>query len=195
MISAKPNLVILAGSNGAGKTTIAEFLSSNESIKRFMNADLIASGISIKDHGNREIEAGRVMLRKLHQAIDKGEDVAFETTMSGRSWIKTIDRAHRAGYEVTICYVVLKSPALAKERVVLRVAHGGHSIPPEVVERRYKRSLNLFFSLYSELVDNWYLFDNSADSALLVASKEGEELSVFNYERYTNYKDAINIRP
>ena len=134
------------------------------------------------------MRAGRIVLAQLHEAVANGRDVAFESTMAGRSWIGLIRDAKARGYEITICYVALSGPELAQQRVTHRVSEGGHSIPGRTVARRFRRSLQMFFSTYSKLCDNWYFFDNSGDRALLVALQEGHGTQVVReraiFDRY-----------
>lgn len=185
-----PDLITIAGPNGSGKTTVAGFLQSNQSIHRFLNADVIASGLGItpsKDTG--EISAGRIMLQDLKRALVRKSSIAFESTMAGRSWISTFQAAKHYGYHITICYVIIDSPELAVQRVRQRVLEGGHHIPEQTIRRRYDRSLKLFFSVYQNLADSWYFFDNSQDSASLLAMKEGGELHIIEEEKFHVYKD------
>lgn len=182
-------MVIMAGPNGAGKSTVAAFLLSNQSINRFVNADIIARGMSLHELENAQIGAGRVMLKELHEAIDRRQNIAFETTLSGRSWRRVITMAKKYGYDITICFVALESAELAKARVAARVHLGGHAIPDETISRRFSRSILLFFSEYQDLADNWYFFDNSNRSAILLASFErGCGLRIYMSERYDYYK-------
>jgi len=181
------DLVILAGPNGAGKSTVASFLLKNRSIKAFLNADIIASGIST-EQGQSDIQAGRIMLESLWKSLADRRSVAFESTMSGRSWGKLLSEAKKAGYETTICYVAVTSPEIAVRRVEQRVSLGGHPIPPATVKRRFYRSLTGFFQYYSKLVDHWYFFDNSQDKAVLVAlSEKGDNPKILYPEIFDAY--------
>lgn len=177
-----PNLIIITGPHGAGKSTVADFLLSNESIKGYSNADVISKGMAF-DEGNSssEISAGRILLKLVHDAIARRQTIAFETTMSGLIWKRLIGRAKNAGFEVTICYVAVCDPLISIKRVAQRVREGGHDIPRDTIERRYRKSLALAFSQYYPLADYWYFFDNSGDSAQLLALREkGESLTVLN---------------
>lgn len=164
------DLVMIAGPNGAGKSTVASFLIKHQSISAFLNADIIASGINT-GVGESDIQAGRIMLESLWNAISLGRSLAFESTMSGRIWQRLIDQAHSEGYETTLCYIAVRDPDTAVARVKQRVASGGHYIPEGTVRRRYARSLSSFFNAYSKTVHNWYFFDNSGDRAILLAMK------------------------
>jgi len=181
------DLIILAGPNGAGKSTVASFLLKNKSIQAFLNADIIASGMSSQG-GKGDIRAGRVMLKSLHGALEQGRSVAFETTMSGKSWFQLITGAQARGYEVTLCYVAVDSVEIATERVRQRVLQGGHAIPEETIRRRYSKSIRLFFGSYSKLVNHWYFFDNSKDKAVLVAlSEQGKGEKIIHPEIMNGY--------
>ena len=169
----QPSLAILAGPEGAGKLTVAEFLLDNRSLVSFINADYIERSLMRANPEAAPIEAGRLLLGQLYQALNNKSDVSFETAMSGKTWVSVIYKARRAGYEVTLCYVAVSSSYISLARAVSRVARGGHNIPPDTIHRRYARSLHNFFSLYSALVDNWYFFGNSATSALLLGCREG----------------------
>jgi len=181
------DLVILAGPNGAGKSTVASFLLKNESIRAFLNADIIASGIS-SEQGQGDIRAGRIMLESLWASLANRKSVAFESTMSGRSWGRLISEAKKLGYETTICYVAVNSPDIAIKRVADRVALGGHFIPADTVRRRFHRSLDGFFQYYSKLADYWYFFDNSGEKASLVAlSEKDDNTKILNAEIFNGY--------
>jgi len=188
-MASKPQLFILAGPNGSGKTTVAEFLIANKSLPRFVNADFIAKGLNKGESSLGDIDAGRIMLQKLHSAIELGESIAFETTLSGKMWQRLIDKATRAGFETTICYVAVRNPDIACERVHTRTLEGGHFVAEADIRRRYFRSLTLFLKLYSTKVRNWYFFDNSDASAVLVACKEnGDKQKVFLEDILTSYQ-------
>jgi predicted ABC-type ATPase len=172
-----PNLYIIAGCNGAGKTTasmtvLPEILHCYE----FVNADEIARGLSPFQPEKVAIEAGRIMLNRLNQLIESGVDFAFETTLSTKSYVSYIKKAKESGYKVTLIFIFLKSDTLAKLRVKARVSRGGHNIEENVVERRYKAGLKNFFQLYMPVCDFWLLVDNSSENFELneIASGESE---------------------
>ncbi|MBL7817197.1 MAG: zeta toxin family protein [Saprospiraceae bacterium] len=157
-----PNLYIIAGCNGAGKTTasmtiLPEILDCQE----FVNADEIAKGLSPFHPEKVSIEAGRIMLNRINQLLEKGEDFAFETTLSTRSYVSFIKKARNLGYKITLVFVYLKSVDLAKQRVAERVKKGGHNIETEVIERRYVAGLKNFRNLYFPICNEWIVFDNS----------------------------------
>lgn len=193
MINAsRPNLIIIAGPNGAGKSTVADFLLSNQSLDHYVNADVIAKGMTFTEEGASGISAGRILLKVVHDAISKRQTVAFESTMSGLMWRKMINDAQDAGYDVTVCYVGVLSPNIATERVAKRVAEGGHNIPKDTIQRRYHKSLALGLGEYRRLADYWYLFDNSSDRAQLVACREAATPEVIvEQEIWTQYQRLV----
>jgi predicted ABC-type ATPase len=157
-----PELLLLAGCNGAGKTTAAyTLLPYILPIKNFVNADEIARGLSPFDVESVAFEAGRAMLHRIDFLLRTGQDFVIETTLSSRSYVQTIGRAKSAGYSIRLIYVWLESPELAKTRVAARVAKGGHNIPPDVIERRYKRSIQNLIKLYIPICDHTTIIDNS----------------------------------
>jgi predicted ABC-type ATPase len=165
-----PNLYIIAGCNGAGKTTASlTILPEILNCREFVNADLIAYGLSPLNVQSVAMQAGRVMLGRIKDLLKDEKDFAFETTLATRSYVNLIREAKTKGYEVTLLYFWLHSPEQAKERVAERVAKGGHDIKDDVVERRYYRGIKNFFRIYSPVSDNWALFDNTAGEPELVA--------------------------
>jgi predicted ABC-type ATPase len=182
-----PNLYVIAGCNGAGKTTasytvLPEILECEE----FINADEIARGLSPFNPEKAAIEAGRIMLKKINDFIKKNYDFAFETTLASKSYLKTIDKAKENGYEVTLLFFWLDSVELAIERVRTRVAEGGHNIPEKVIRRRYFSGIINLFELYIPICDYWMITDNSNPNLRLVAEGTKEEIikidddSIFN---------------
>ncbi|SIO08486.1 zeta toxin family protein [Chitinophaga niabensis] len=169
-----PKMYIIAGCNGAGKTTSSfAILPEILHCKEFVNADNIASGISPFNPESVAIEAGRLMLTRIDQLMQAGEDFAFETTLSTRSYVSLIQKAQAFGYKVQLCYLWLESPQLALRRVKSRVAKGGHHIPEDVIIRRYHRSVENLVSLYIPVVDKWSVHDNTSKKPALVAEGNG----------------------
>ncbi|GAA4451891.1 zeta toxin family protein [Nibrella saemangeumensis] len=187
-----PNLYILAGPNGAGKTTAAyTLLPEVLHCYEFVNADEIARGLSPFQPDTVAFEAGRIMLQRIDHLLQQRVDFAFETTLSTRSYVHTIRRASELGYDVTLFYVWLQSVELAKERVAIRVSKGGHNIPQDVIERRYKRSLENLMSLYLPVCTRTIVVDNSATELQPIAECwEGELKQVFdeiNWQKLIGY--------
>lgn len=168
------NLYIISGCNGAGKTTASySLLPEILDCREFVNADEIARGLSPFQPDKVAIEAGRIMLQRIEELLKRQYDFAFETTLSTRSYVQTIRRARNKGYNVTLIYFWLNSPDLAVERVGSRVAEGGHSIPEDVIRRRYFKGLNNLFKLFIPTCDYWVIIDNSQNPYTLIA--EGQE--------------------
>lgn len=156
-----PKLYIIAGCNGAGKTTagltiLPEILNCHE----FINADIIAAELSPANPELAALEAGRLMLKKIRVFIKEQVDFAFETTLATRSYISLIKNVKARNYEVILLYYWLPSPTFAKVRVASRVAQGGHCIPSDVIERRYHRGIYNLINLYIPICDNWLLLNN-----------------------------------
>src|SRR5215470_9355651 len=145
-------LYIIAGPNGAGKTTFArEFLPNYANCKNFVNADLIAQGVAPFSPETAALRAGRLMLGEIRSFARRGESFAFETTLSGRSYISLFRELKARGYQVHIFFLWLRSADLALSRIKERVSKGGHDVPELVVRRRFERSTRNFFCHYRGL--------------------------------------------
>ena len=166
-----PNLYIIAGCNGAGKTTASlTILPEILHCKEFVNADSIAAGLSPFDPDSVAMEAGRIMIQRIGQLIEERADFAFETTLAAKSYVTLIEVTRQKGYEITLLYFWLSSPAMAKERVAKRVEMGGHNIPAEVIERRYFAGLKNLMKLYLPICDNWMIINNLDRRSELIAT-------------------------
>jgi predicted ABC-type ATPase len=164
---------IIVGPNGAGKTTFAtEFLPFEARCINFINADLIAAGLAPFQPEMAAIKAGKIMLQQINECIQKGESFAFETTLSGKTYLKKIRDIKSRGYEVIIYFLKLATVDLAIERVILRVAQGGHNIPEEDIRRRFERSWINFHTLYKPLADRWIVFDTSGPQPKIIDKSE-----------------------
>ena len=160
-----PSIVVIAGPNGAGKSTAAPvLLKETFATPEFVNADVIARGLSGFAPENAAFEAGRIMLRRLKQLARERRSFAFETTLASRSFAPWLREQKRSGYILTLVFLWLSSPELAKQRVHERVRLGGHHVPDDVVKRRYETGLKNFFSLYEPIADTWTFYDNGASS-------------------------------
>jgi predicted ABC-type ATPase len=156
-----PNLYIIAGCNGAGKTTASfTILPEMLNCKEFVNADSIAAGLSPFNPESVAIEAGRLMVLRIHELMEAGIDFAFETTLATRSYVSLVRKAQDAGYKVTLLFIWIDSPTTAVQRVAERVVKGGHNIPSEVIERRYHRGLFNLINLYIPICDTWMVVNN-----------------------------------
>jgi len=165
----KKKILIIAGPNGAGKTTFAnEFLPNEAECPIFINADLIAAGLSPFQPEGALIRAGRLMLEEIKIHVRRGDSFAFETTLSGRTYLKMIREWRKQGYQIKLFFLSLKSHEEAIARIKARVAQGGHHIPNDVVRRRFVSGLNNFQKIYRFEVDFWHWYDNSDDIIKLI---------------------------
>lgn len=164
-----PRCVIIAGPNGAGKTTFAtDFLPRKRAITHFVNADLIAAGLSPLNPSLAQIPAGRLFLREIDHYGARLADFGFESTLSGRGYVRRIQQWKEHGYRVEIVFLWLPSVELAKARVAARVLQGGHSVSDSDIERRFVRGWKNFRQVYAGLADSWSVFDNSAVPSRLI---------------------------
>lgn len=162
-------IIIIAGPNGAGKTTFARsFLPEEAQCPRFINADLIAAGLSPFDPDAAAIKAGRLMLEEIGYCERRGESFAFETTLSGLSYLRHIRRWRARGYHVALFFLSLPTVETAIARVAERVRQGGHNIPEDVIRRRFATGLHNFEQHYKICVSTWAKYDNSGDEPALL---------------------------
>ncbi|MDD4871494.1 MAG: zeta toxin family protein [Kiritimatiellae bacterium] len=183
--SAGKHLYVIAGSNGAGKTTFArEFLPDYAHCLRFINPDLIAAGLSPFDPSAATAEAGKVVLREVQRAIRGKDSFAFESTLSGRTYLYLLRQARDAGFELHLFYLWIPSPDLALARIRDRVEAGGHNVPELDVRRRYPRSLRNSFTLYAPEMGTVHFFDNSGKKPNLIFKKESGRVTVLNRPLY-----------
>ncbi len=162
-------IVIIAGPNGAGKTTFArEFLPNEAGCPIFVNADLIAAGLSPFAPELAALKAGRLMLEAIAEHVAKSKSFAFETTLSGLTYARMIPRWRQAGYVVKLVFLSLPDADVAVARVAARVAQGGHHVPEVVIRRRFGAGLRNFHGRYSGLVDEWQIYDNSDSPPVLL---------------------------
>ncbi len=162
-------IVIIAGPNGAGKTTFArEFLPFEAACPVFINADLIAAGLSPFQPEAAAFRAGRVMLEEISAHVAAGRSFAFETTLAGLTYARMIPAWRSAGYRVKLLFLSLDSEEEAIARVAMRVRQGGHDIPPEVIRRRFVSGMKNFRDVYRSRVDVWQWFDNSGPAPQLL---------------------------
>lgn len=181
-----PHIVVISGPNGAGKTTAAPALLKNGlKVDHFVNADVIAQGLSAYAPEKAAIQAGRAMLQRIHQLADEHENFAFETTLASRTFAPWIANLKERGYLFHLIFLVLDSPELAISRVKERVKIGGHFVPDETVRRRYVTGLKNFFSLYKDLADSWQIYDNSSMGELeLIVSKMNKTLEIQHTDKW-----------
>ncbi|GIL03534.1 Zeta toxin family protein [Betaproteobacteria bacterium PRO7] len=166
---AQPRCIVIAGPNGAGKTTFArDFLPREAGVVHFVNADLIATGLSPLRPDDAAIAAGRVFLAELDRLAQARESFAFESTLSGVGYAARLRTMKRAGYRIEIVYLKIASPRLALRRIAARVKQGGHNIPRADVLRRFDRSWQNFVDIYRPLADKWSVYDNSGSKPELL---------------------------
>ena len=172
-MSSDRKIIIIAGPNGAGKTTFArEYLPKESGCPVFINADLIAAGLSPFDPQAVAIRAGRMMLQEISSHTKRGASFAFETTLAGRGYLKMIKKWRADGYLVKLFFLSLETPEEAIRRVKYRVTQGGHDIPETVIRRRFENGLNNFEKFYQDHVDYWQLFNNSGTIPILINQGE-----------------------
>ena len=180
-----PQLYIISGCNGSGKTTASyTLLPDLLNCREFVNSDEFAKSFSPFDPSAASVTASRYMLMKINYLLDKRADFAVETTLATRSLIKIVLQAQELGYEATLLYLWLNSPELAIERVRERVQAGGHNIPDSVVRRRYVMGLQYFFGTYLPVIDRWILADNSKPPFSIVAEGSKQVSYIKDSEKY-----------
>ncbi|MBU6485417.1 MAG: AAA family ATPase [Betaproteobacteria bacterium] len=168
-VTRAPRCIVIAGPNGAGKTTFArEFLAKDADVVQFVNADLIAGGLSALRPEIAAVAAGRVFLAELDRLARTHTSFAFETTLSGRTYASRLGNWKASGYRVEIVYLKIDSPQLALKRIAARVKQGGHDVPREDVLRRFARSWANFDRIYRSLADAWMVYDNSGSESRLL---------------------------
>ena len=182
-----PNLYIISGCNGSGKTTACyTLLPDLLNCREFVNSDEFAKSLSPFNPAAASVTASRYMLMKINYLLDRNADFCVETTLATRSLVKIVEEAHRRGYEVTVLYFWLNSPDLAIRRVRDRVASGGHHIPDQVIRRRYVMGLQYLFDTSIPVSDRWVLADNSRPPFTVVAEGSKQLTYIKDNEKYRN---------
>lgn len=167
----QPRCLVIAGPNGAGKTTFArEYLPDDARVLNFINADLLAAGLSPLKPQLAAIAAARLVLQQIDRLVSKRADFAFESTLSGLAYVSRLQRMKQAGYHIEIIYLRLSSAGLALRRIASRVVQGGHDVPKVDVRRRFSRSWKNFERVYLPLADAWVIYDNSIRPPKLLGS-------------------------
>ena len=189
-----PNLYIISGCNGAGKTTASyTILPEMLNCKEFVNADEIAKGLSPFQPETVSFHAGRIMLERINELLGQNVDFAIETTLTTLSYQKTIELAKSKGYIITLLFFWLNDVNLAIERVKTRVIEGGHNIPEEVIIRRYNKGILNLTNVFVNLCDYWLVIDNSSRPYTFIAEGNEEvETTVYNEETWNKIKNANN---
>lgn len=190
----RPQAVVIAGPNGAGKTTAApDLLRDGVGIDAFVNADVIAAGLSAFDPQAAAFEAGRIMLRRLDELVAGRQDFAFESTLSGRTVCTRLVRLHESGYAAHVLYLWLPSSNLAVSRVRLRVAAGGHDVPEVVIRRRFRRSLVQFDRIVRPLATTWAVYDGSdaMERPLVARGAAGGRIEVVDADLWARIRAQV----
>jgi predicted ABC-type ATPase len=190
-----PNLFIIAGPNGAGKTTYArDFLPAEMRCHEFVNADLIAAGLSPFNPASAEFEAGRIMVRRLKQLFAERADFAFETTLSSYGYVSLLEDMRQAGYRIRLDFLWVPDLEITRRRVRSRVVKGGHDIPEEVQRRRFGKGIRLLAEHYRSLVHWWRLYDNSGESPHLVAQEKDGVFEAADAARLALLERSASVR-
>lgn len=180
-----PTCWIIAGPNGAGKTTFAlEYLPKVAGCTHFINADLIAAGLSPLAPERELVAASRILLQEIEERIAVAEDFAFETTLAGRGYLGLIERLQKQGWQVELIYLALPSLEMSKLRVAERVAHGGHNIPVKDIERRFGRSLHNLLNAYRLTANRTRCFMNNGSEPIPIFDQQGESVTVLDPKLY-----------
>jgi len=186
-----PNIYLIAGCNGAGKTTASyTMLPKMLDCKEFVNADNIASGLSPFQPESVSIEAGKMLLERIDKLIEMNVDFAIETTLSGRNYLVKIRRWQKRSYKIILVFFWLRSSLLALERIKNRVSMGGHSVPEKIVFERYHKGLKNLFNNFIPICDSWFIIDNSDSKPLMIAEGRKEvDLVIYNKQIWFSLKD------
>jgi predicted ABC-type ATPase len=181
----KPTCFIIAGQNGAGKTTFAlRYLPQIAGCRNFVNADLISYGISPFDSLSAQYEAGRIFLNEIYANINKRVDFAFETTLTGRSHINLLKRLRRDGWQIVLFFLWIPNVAFSKSRIRERVEHGGHTISNDAIYRRFPRIMHNFVKIYILLCDRVICYDNSRPNPTPVFQQDSKGRRILNQDIY-----------
>ena len=189
-----PTLYVIAGPNGVGKTTFADsYLPVEAKQVEFVNAGLIARGLSPYDPDSVTIEAGRIALKRIRELIAQRKGFTWETTMSGRSAVGWLREARTAGYLLKAYFLWVGDPEVALRRIRQRVVEGGHNIGEQVSRRRFYRTIQNFLMLYRPLMDSWKLYDNDLPAPRLLAVEKAGKLVVRDQRQWSGIQEAAKI--
>ncbi len=169
-----PTLILIGGCNGAGKTTFARRLLPAEGIERFLNADELARGLSPLKVELAALRAGRLLLEEADRLIEKRTSFGLESTLSGRTYARLLEKARAAGFYISLHFLVVPSADVSIERVAQRVRKGGHHVPEADIRRRFRRSVENFLEMYLSLADSWQVWDNEGDGLKRIADSAND---------------------
>jgi predicted ABC-type ATPase len=190
----QPSVYVVAGPNGAGKSTFARlFLPEYADCREFVNADLIAAGLSPFNPEGQAIQAGRLMLERIDSLARQRIDFGFETTLAGRGWLPILQEMRSQGYRINMFFLWLPSPELAVDRVQERVRSGGHSIPEDVIRRRFARGLKNLFKVYGPVLDGCLVLDNSMLPPDLIAFFVSGQRFIFDRQLFLRIQTEAGV--
>ncbi len=188
-----PKVVVIAGINGAGKTTASvDLLTQTLRIPTFVNADAIARGLNGLNPEGEAMRAGRLMLQQLNDLVELRADFSFETTLAARTYAGWLSGLRPLGYEVSLYYYWLNSPELAISRVAARVRSGGHFVPDATIRQRYSRSVGNFFELYRPVCDHWEVYDNTYGQRELIAIGSTDDEAIGDDELWGQFQRSAD---
>ena len=187
------NIFIISGCNGAGKTTASmTLLPEILNCKEFVNADMIAVGLSPFQPEKVAFEAGRIMLERIDYLMDSNQSFAIETTLATKSYKSKLLKAIEKGYSIKLLFFWLPTFEMAIDRVAIRVSEGGHNIPKEVIERRYFRGIENLFKIYLPLSTSWVIYNNSKRKPEIIAKGIiNQEPDIYNFDNWNDIKSII----
>jgi len=189
------NVYIIAGSNGSGKTTFAQtFLPEYAKCTRFINADLIAAGLSPFSPQQVAIKAGKLVLEQIKEYLKCGLDFGFETTMSGKTYLKYFKYLKEKGYKIHIFFLWIPSSQLAIARVRDRVTQGGHNVLTKDIKRRFERSTKKFLQEYRLLADKWILFNNAETKPKIIAKKHNAHIDIIDQDLFESIIKNVGVK-
>ena|SRR5437867_1115203 len=190
-----PTLYVIAGPNGVGKTTFADrYLPDEAKQLEFVNADLIARGLSPYDPDSVAIEAGKIALKRIRELIEHRVGFAWETTMSGKTAVNWLRQARESGYLVKAYFLWVRNPETTIRRIQQRVGEGGHNIAEDVSRRRFFKTIQNFFEIYRPLMTSWKLFQNELPGPRLLAVEKHGRLVIRDPARFAQIQREAEIK-